>query len=98
MGRSEHCALQGVWKRGRVLTYQGHAEFDPFINGELAKVFGKGIWSDEFLEEVLGYITRGEDDAIWAAGVTLKFFLGQDKGQIENFEGEGSGNSSAQEF
>lgn len=67
IGRSEHCALQGVWKRGRVLTYQGHAEFDRFVNGETAKVFGKGDWSEESILR--------EDDALWAAGVMLKFFL-----------------------
>jgi len=26
LGKTEHCAIQGVWKRGRVLTLQGHAE------------------------------------------------------------------------
>ncbi|KAL2069442.1 hypothetical protein VTL71DRAFT_14121 [Oculimacula yallundae] len=67
IGRSEHCALQGIWKRGRVLTYQGHAEFDRFVNGETAIVFGKGDWS---MESVMK-----DDDALWAAGVMLRFFL-----------------------
>ena len=67
IGRSEHCALQGVWKKGRVLTYQGHAEFDRFVNGETAKVFGRGLWSLETVER--------DDDALWAAGVMVRFFL-----------------------
>ena len=75
IGQSNHCALQGVWKQGRVLTYQGHAEFDRFINGETAKVFGKGIWDDGYMEKALKAIDT-QDDAIWAAQVMLKFFLG----------------------
>jgi GMP synthase-like glutamine amidotransferase len=35
IGSSQHCASQGIWKKGRVLTYQGHAEFDRFVNGAI---------------------------------------------------------------
>jgi hypothetical protein len=58
-----------------VLTYQGHAEFDRFVNSETLKVFGKPIWEESFLENALEMVDR-DDDAIWAAGVMLKFFLG----------------------
>ena len=75
IGRSDHCALQGVWRKNRVLTYQGHAEFDRFINTETVKVFGAKVWSTEFMEEALKMIAK-EDDALWAAGVILKFFMG----------------------
>jgi hypothetical protein len=74
VGSSQHCILQGIWKKGRVLTYQGHAEFDRFINGETVKVFGKPIWDEGFLEKAMEAIER-DDDAVWAAGVMLKFFL-----------------------
>jgi len=57
-----------------VLTYQGHAEFDGFVNGETLKVFGKPIWSEEVLENALRGC-EGADDAVWAAGVMLRFFL-----------------------
>lgn len=56
------------------MTYQGHAEFDRFVNGETLKVFGKPIWSQEFLGQALEMVGR-EDDAIWAATVMLRFFL-----------------------
>lgn len=92
IGRSEHCALQGIWKRGRVLTYQGHAEFDEFVNGETVKVFGK-YWEEEFLQQALRNVENGEDDALWAAGVMLRFFLGRDVGESDT-----SGSSSGQEF
>ncbi|KAG9238999.1 class I glutamine amidotransferase-like protein [Amylocarpus encephaloides] len=74
IGRSKHCALQGVWKKGRLLTYQGHAEFDSFINGETLKVFGEPIWNEGFLNESLQAVDQ-DDDATWAATVMLKFFL-----------------------
>lgn len=78
------------------MTYQGHAEFDQFVNGETVKVFGKGVWSEDFIEEVLGYVRRGDDDAVWAAGIMLRFFLGRDQ-TVSSNEDE-SGSSSGQEF
>ncbi len=75
IGSSSHCALQGIWKQGRVLTYQGHAEFDEFINRETIKTFGvKAKWDSGFLGDAVR-ATEGVDDARWAAGVILRFFL-----------------------
>lgn len=73
MGQTEKCELQGVWEKGRVLTLQGHAEFDEFVNGETLKVFGKG-WDEGVLEAALRGV-EGVDDAVWVAGVMLRFFL-----------------------
>jgi hypothetical protein len=78
--------LQGIWEKRRVLTYQGHAEFDRFINGETLKVFGNPIWDETFLAKALEAVER-DDDAVWAAGVMLRFFLEE---EIEDaFETEG---------
>ncbi|EPE31450.1 Class I glutamine amidotransferase-like protein [Glarea lozoyensis ATCC 20868] len=79
VGRSSHCGLQGVWKRGRVLTYQGHAEFDRFVNCETLRVFGKVIWEEEFIKRALEQVDQ-DDDAVWAAGVMLRFFLEDGEG------------------
>ncbi|KAH7313027.1 class I glutamine amidotransferase-like protein [Rhexocercosporidium sp. MPI-PUGE-AT-0058] len=76
IGRSKHCALQGVWKEGQVLTYQGHAEFDRFINGETIKAFRRPEWSDEYVADALKAVDA-DDDATWAAGVMLRFFFEQ---------------------
>lgn len=57
------------------MTYQGHAEFDTFVNAETIAVFAKlGRWEAGFLERSLEG-TRGEDDAGWAVGVMVRFFL-----------------------
>jgi GMP synthase-like glutamine amidotransferase len=74
IGSSEHCRLQGFWQDGRVLTYQGHAEFDRFMNAETVKVFGAPIWEDSFMTDALVAI-EANDDAEWAAGVMLRFFV-----------------------
>lgn len=91
IGSSEHCVLQGVWEQGRVLTYQGHAEFDRFVNGETIKVFGKAIWSEDFMEKTLEMVDR-DDDSRWAAGVMLRFFLENEKDMEEQSSSELVGN------
>jgi hypothetical protein len=74
IGSTENCECQGVWEKGRVLTYQAHAEFDRFVNRETVRCFGKMIWNEEVMEEAIRCVER-DDDAAWAAGVILRFFL-----------------------
>lgn len=70
-----------------MLTYQGHAEFDGFVNSETLNVFGKPIWSEERLGEALKGC-EGVDDAVWAAGVMLRFFLESEVGKnVEALDG-----------
>lgn len=42
VGSTKHCAVQGVYLPGRVLTLQGHFEFDKFENRQTMKIFGAG--------------------------------------------------------
>lgn len=42
VGSTEHCAVQGVFLPGRILTLQGHFEFDKFENRQTMKIFGAG--------------------------------------------------------
>ncbi|KAF2000928.1 class I glutamine amidotransferase-like protein, partial [Amniculicola lignicola CBS 123094] len=64
-GNTEHCATQGIYQPGRVLTFQGHFEFDRFVNTETMKVFG-ATWKPEILEGVMKSIDA-DDDALLAA-------------------------------
>ena len=73
LGSSRHCPVQGVYQTGRVLTYQGHFEFDRFVNAETLKVFG-AKWAPAVLQAGLDQI-EGEDDADVAADIVLRFFL-----------------------
>lgn len=40
VGSTEHCAVQGVYQAGRVLTLQGHFEFDKFEDRQTMEIFG----------------------------------------------------------
>ncbi|KAF3765359.1 class I glutamine amidotransferase-like protein [Cryphonectria parasitica EP155] len=40
VGSTEHCFVQGVYHPGRVLTLQGHFEFDKFEGRETMRIFG----------------------------------------------------------
>lgn len=72
-----------------MLTLQGHAEFDRFVNGETLKVFGGPVWEEGFMRRAMEAVDR-EDDAIWAAGVMLKFFL-EAEDEVGMKEGERAG-------
>lgn len=62
-----------MYQKGRVLTYQGHFEFDEFVNSETLKVFGPlAGWGPEEVDKVVE-TTKGEDDSIWAAEVVMQF-------------------------
>lgn len=40
LGSTEHCKVPGIFLPGRVLTLQGHFEFDTFKSQETARIFG----------------------------------------------------------
>ncbi|CAG8101273.1 hypothetical protein PENNAL_c0001G00700 [Penicillium nalgiovense] len=96
IGSSAQCSIQGLYNPGRVLTYQGHFEFDTFANGELAQEFGRrGGWSvavvDEYLEQIYRSRVPGledDDDAKAAAEAVLLFFAGED-GDLMGCSGSG---------
>ncbi|KAF2994105.1 hypothetical protein E8E14_002746 [Neopestalotiopsis sp. 37M] len=73
IGSSEHCAVQGVYDQNRVLTFQGHFEFDRFVNSETIKVFGAS-WEPARLEKALGDMDA-DDDALRAADIVMGFLL-----------------------
>lgn len=73
VGSTQHCAVQGVYEPGRVLTLQGHFEFNRFVNTEIMKVFG-ATWKPEVLKETLDAIDA-DDDAEAAAEMVLQFLL-----------------------
>lgn len=98
IGSSAQCAIQGLYNPGRVLTYQGHFEFDTFANGELMHEFGRrGSWSAAVVAEYQEQIYRSripgleeeDDDAKAAAEAVLLFFAGEDGDLMECGGGTG---------
>lgn len=75
VGKTEHCGVQGVYGEGRVLTLQGHFEFDRWINRETVECLFRGVWEEEFIEDVLERI-EGDDDAVSVAGMVVGFLAG----------------------
>ncbi|KAF1849556.1 class I glutamine amidotransferase-like protein [Cucurbitaria berberidis CBS 394.84] len=73
LGSTEHCSVQGMYESGRVLTYQGHFEFDRFVNRETVRFFFPA-WAPEALDEAMKAVDA-DDDADVAAAMVLDFFL-----------------------
>lgn len=84
MGTSKHCQTQGFCQPGRVLTFQGHFEFDRWVNAEILKVFG-AAWEEKALNDALEQIDA-DDDSAAAAELIVKFFVGQGRGDGNGLE------------
>jgi GMP synthase-like glutamine amidotransferase len=74
VGSTQHCVVQGVYEPGRVLTLQGHFEFDRFVNSECIKHFFEPTWDVERMEEALAAI-EADDDSKNAARMIVGFFF-----------------------
>ncbi|XEV06084.1 hypothetical protein FSHL1_011371 [Fusarium sambucinum] len=75
MGQTKHCAFQGAYEPNHVLTYQGHFEFDRFINIETCKAFSKACgWGPQFIEASVEAMDKDDDSKI-AADMVMRFFL-----------------------
>ncbi|KAI2790317.1 hypothetical protein POX_d05827 [Penicillium oxalicum] len=85
IGSSADCAIQGLYYPGRILTYQGHFEFDTFVNGEYAVEFGRRLdWPAEQVAQYAEQINvarapgrEDEDDSKAAAEAVVFFFAGE---------------------
>lgn len=93
IGSSAACPCQGLYIPGRILTYQGHFEFDTFVNSESAVEFGRRSGCSaaqvaEYLNQInVSRVTGQEDDddSKAAAEAVVLFFAGLDTGA--KFEG-----------
>lgn len=75
VGSSQKCTVQGVYQPGRVLTFQGHFEFDGWTNAETIKVFGEH-WDDaEGVAEGVRRAIDTEDDGPKIAEMVLLFLI-----------------------
>ena len=74
-GATKLCSAQGLCKPYRVLTYQGHAEYDIKINtANMESLAEKSGWSDQYMAETMSLVRHDDDSAIFA-DVALAFFL-----------------------
>jgi hypothetical protein len=93
IGTSAACPIQGLYYPGRILTYQGHFEFDTFVNSELSREFGRRQgWPQAVVDEYERQINVSrvagkddDDDSKAAAEAVVLFFAGID--QPPKYEG-----------
>ncbi|OGM50807.1 hypothetical protein ABOM_000807 [Aspergillus bombycis] len=71
MGRNDICDVQGLFQPNRVLTYQGHAEFDRTTTKAVLEKVNNPAWSKEDREAA-----DQMDDADYYAGILVHFLLG----------------------
>lgn len=84
IGSTDHCAIQGVYFPGRVLTLQGHFEFDKFEDRKTMRIFGAAGEGEEdgqggcaAMEAPGGeFQGRAEDDGVLMAELVLHFLVG----------------------
>lgn len=94
LGSTSNCAVQGVYQPGRVLTLQGHFEFDKFKDRETCRIFGaepsagtEGYHNGDTSE------TEEMDDGYLVAGMVVRFLSGSramdNVSRVENQEQHG---------
>ena len=75
LGSSPRCEVQGMLISKRVITIQGHPEFNADIVSELLDARHKqGIFDDKTYEDAMDRVRR-EQDGVLVSGVFLKFLL-----------------------
>ncbi|KAB8254318.1 class I glutamine amidotransferase-like protein [Aspergillus pseudonomiae] len=71
LGKSDICNVQGLFQPNRVLTYQGHAEFDRATTKAVLEKVNNPAWSKEDRDAA-----DQIDDADYYAGILAHFLLG----------------------
>ncbi|KAK8044519.1 hypothetical protein PG993_004543 [Apiospora rasikravindrae] len=73
IGSSMLCQIQGLYQPGRVLTYQGHPEFDRIIMNDFVRRLVKAGAIDACVSDTYLTFVERDDTRILAAEVLLRF-------------------------
>lgn len=73
VGSTPKCPVQGLHQQGRVLTFQGHFEFDQWVNAKTIEFFGAHWSDDRLVAEGVRAALEGEDDGLLLAELVLSF-------------------------
>jgi hypothetical protein len=75
LGASPTCEVQGLYAPRRLISVQGHPEFNEHIVRELLVTrHEKGILNDEQFKDMIGRVADRHDGVV-VAGAFLKFLL-----------------------
>lgn len=75
LGSSPKCSVQGMYKKGKFITVQGHPEFNQQIVSEIAKNrYAQGIFSDDLYQDAIARVANRHDGVV-VAQAFLRFLL-----------------------
>ncbi|RGP77480.1 hypothetical protein FLONG3_4399 [Fusarium longipes] len=75
LGSSSKCEIQGLYKPGRIISFQAHPEFDDFIMGEIMQArYAQKVFSKEMYEEGITR-ARAEHDGVLVSAKIWEFLL-----------------------
>jgi hypothetical protein len=75
LGSSPRCANQGMYKKGKFITVQGHPEFTHDIVEEILEARQKaGIFPEGVFDDGMGRL-QDHDDGVIIAQAFLRFLL-----------------------
>lgn len=90
LGSTEHCAVQGIYQPGRVLTLQGHFEFDKFESQQTRRIFGAKSGSEAEMSDSHGGDMKEEmDDGYLVAEMVIRFLCEHSGEATSNIKGLG---------
>lgn len=76
LGSSSKCEVQGLYKPGRIISFQAHPEFDDFIMERIMEArYAQKIFSQEMYEEGITR-ARAAHDGVLVAAKIWEFLLG----------------------
>ena len=75
LGSSPVCSVQGMYKKGHVITVQGHPEFNEEIMTEILRArHAMGIFNDEDFEKYMDMVVKHHDGVV-VARAFIEFLL-----------------------
>ncbi|KAF4503226.1 anthranilate synthase component II [Fusarium agapanthi] len=75
LGSSSRCEVQGLYKPGRIISFQAHPEFDDFVMQEIMEArYAQQIFSEEMYEEGITR-ARAHHDGLLVAAKIWEFLL-----------------------
>lgn len=75
LGSSPRCDVQGMYVKNRLITVQGHPEFNEQIVRELLETrHEQGVFDDELYQEAVGRVANHHDGVVVGAAF-IKFLL-----------------------
>ena len=75
LGDSPRCPVQGMYIKGRLITVQGHPEFnEEIMRGLLKSRYSQGIFGDELYQDGLDRVAN-HHDGVAVSRAFIKFLL-----------------------